>query len=208
MFVKLKTLFGTQRSHRKKRNRLFSQLNSGDIFIDCGANIGQETLPALNKGAIVYAFEPNPVAFAELKKKVGTNKNAHLLCQGVGDRATTLKLFMHEHHDRDAVTWSTGSSFVREKKNVNPANFITVAVIDLADFIQKLKQPVKVLKIDVEGVEFEILERLITSGVYKQVGAIFVETHTDQMKHLQPKESSIKKLIAKHNIQSIDLNWV
>jgi FkbM family methyltransferase len=203
------SFFRTSRDDDKKRkDLLFDKLKPGDIFIDCGANTGQETIPALEKGAIVYAFEPHPEAFAALQKNVGKNNNAHLINRGVWDKQTKIKLYMHQNHDKNALTWSQGASLVSEKDNINPESYVEVEVVDLADFIESLKTPIKAIKIDVEGVEFDILEKLIATKAYKNVETILVETHSKKMKQLEAKEETIKKLIAQNNISNISLEWV
>ena len=193
---------------RRRQTLLFDRLKPGDIFIDCGANTGQETIPALRKGAIVYAFEPHPQAFASLKKNVGNLDRAHLINKGVWDRQSKLKLYLHKKHLADALAWSTGASLVREKENVDTSKFVEVEVIDLAQFIDQLAQPIKAVKIDVEGVEFDILARLIDRGSDKKVDSILVETHADKMPQLRARETEIKKLIAKKKITNISLDWV
>ena len=45
-------------------------LKAGDIALDCGANVGKITVPMAQTGAAVYAFEPNPHAFAKLKEQL------------------------------------------------------------------------------------------------------------------------------------------
>lgn len=37
------------------------QINAGDVVFDCGANMGLFSAYAASKGAIVHAFEPNPL---------------------------------------------------------------------------------------------------------------------------------------------------
>ena len=183
-------------------------INKGDIFIDCGANVGQETIPAAEKGAIVYSFEPNPHAFAELSKRVEGMDNVHLFNKGVLDKNTTLKLYLHNQSDDDEVKWSTASSLLAEKSNVRKDKFVEVEIIDLTEFIESIGKRIKVLKIDVEGVEFEILNKLIDSGIYKNIDHILAETHEEKMPELLPKLKNLKKKIAKNNISNIDLNWI
>jgi 16S rRNA A1518/A1519 N6-dimethyltransferase RsmA/KsgA/DIM1 with predicted DNA glycosylase/AP lyase activity len=45
-------------------------IEKGDICIDAGANVGNITAQMLDYGAKVYAFEPNPFAFAKIRTKI------------------------------------------------------------------------------------------------------------------------------------------
>ena len=53
----------------------------------------------------------------------------------------------------------------------------SVEVIDLIEFVQALDRRVKILKIDIEGAEFEIIEKLLDTGIYRKIDYIFCETH-------------------------------
>ena len=109
----------------------------GDIAIDCGANIGLVSEKLLEKGAIVYAFEPNPHAFKILQEKFKDNKNFHGINAGVSDSKDELKLFLHVDSEEDPVKWSTGSSFLEEKGNVDSDKYVNIPVIKLSDFINE-----------------------------------------------------------------------
>lgn len=52
------------------RELIEATLGPGDLFVDIGAWIGPVTLWALEQGARVVAVEPDPVALAELKRRV------------------------------------------------------------------------------------------------------------------------------------------
>ena len=95
---------------------IFDSLKSGDICIDCGANVGTITSQMAAKGAIVYAFEPNPHAFKVLKKIFEGNKNIHLYNKGVWDRNTKTKLYLHENSDNDENKVSMGNENFFGKK--------------------------------------------------------------------------------------------
>lgn len=188
-------------------NKILKNLKKGDIFIDCGANIGQETLPAANLGAIVFAFEPDPNAFNVLKKNSANYSNITIIAKAVGHQYGKFKLYFHQNADNDPVKWSTGSSILNFKSNINKEHFIEVEVIDLVEFIESLGKEIKVLKIDVEGAEPEIIEKIIESEVYKKIGKIFVETHEHKIPEIEDKILEIKAKIKNLKIKNIDLNW-
>ena len=76
LFIVKWYFFGRLKIGRKSRkkiafiefNRALSNLNKGSYVIDCGANVGEFTKLFLEKGFIVDAFEPDPIAINELKK--------------------------------------------------------------------------------------------------------------------------------------------
>lgn len=182
--------------------------NKDDIYIDCGANVGQEIERVFETGCTVYAFEPNIHAFKVLKERFGKYKNIHLYNKAVLDKNTALKLYSHENSDEDEVMWSTGSSLMESKGNVRKDKFYEVEVIDLAEFIKDLNKRVKLLKIDVEGVEHKILNKLINTGVYRNIDLIVAETHEDRIPEIKEEITNLKNRIKKNKIKNIKLDWI
>lgn len=56
--------------------RVLKKLSKKDIAVDCGANVGRFTEMMAQTGATVYAFEPNPDAFAVLSENIKGVGNA------------------------------------------------------------------------------------------------------------------------------------
>lgn len=181
---------------------------SSEICIDCGANVGNVTEQMANTGAEVYSFEPNPFAFKILSERFTNNKKVHCINKGVWDRNGKMKLFFHENSSEDEIKWSTGSSILEFKKNVITEKFIEIEVIDLIEFIRKLDKKISILKIDVEGAECEILERIIEERIYEDIEKIFVETHDHKIPELKIKTDIIRKKIKERKIENISLDWI
>ncbi len=187
---------------------LFKRLRTDTIAIDCGANVGNVTAKMAATGATVYAFEPNPYAFKVLQQRFQAMPNVHCFNQGVLDRNTTLKLYLHEHSDEDEVHWSTGSSFLAYKGNVLKDKYVEIEVIDLDAFIQQLPQNVTLLKLDVEGVEVEILNKLIDTNTIRKIEYVVCETHDEKIPELKESTEKLRKRIAQENIRHVNLNWI
>lgn len=187
---------------------LFKKLNKNSLAVDCGANVGVITEKMAEKGAMVYAFEPNPYAFEKLNEKFKDNKKVICFQKGVGIENSKMKLFLHENSDEDEVYWSTGSSFLGFKGNVREDKFIEIDVINLIEFIKSLDKKIDILKIDVEGMECEIIPEIIDQKIYKKIGLILVETHEHKIPELKEKTATIKKLIKEKSIKNINLSWV
>lgn len=184
------------------------RLKPGDIAIDCGANVGHVTAILARSGATVYAFEPNPHAFEVLQKRFASTPAVMCLRKGVLDAAGSMKLYLHQNAGQDQVYWSQGGSLLDFKGNVNRETFVEVEIVDLADFILNLGRPVRVLKMDVEGVECRILKRLILLGLAERIEHIFVETHEQKIPQLRPEVEELRDLIAARGLKNIDLNWL
>jgi FkbM family methyltransferase len=184
------------------------RLGPSDVAIDCGANVGEVTALLSAAGATVYAFEPNPHAFAKLARRFAGQPNVHCIQQGVLDRHDRMRLYLHKQAARDEVKWSTGSSLLAEKSNVDRERSVEVEVIDLSEFIERLGRPVTLLKLDVEGVECRILRKLIDTGVSEKITHILVETHDAKMPELKAETDALRAAIAERGLRNIRLDWV
>lgn len=187
----------------------FHALGPGDIAIDCGANLGVITAIMAKNGAEVHAFEPNPDAFRVLTERTARMPNVHRHQQAVLDRADTMTLFLHVNYGLNPERFSSRSSLIGEKRNVDDRRGVKVEVIDVVDFIEKLGRPVKLMKIDVEGAEYDILNAMIDRGVIDHVDKVFVETHAHSIPSLKPVDAALRQRIAERGLAGkIDLNWL
>ena len=186
------------------------EIQPDDIIIDCGANIGDITNYFQWRGARVIAFEPNKFAYEILQKRFEENTRVTCLEGGVAapDQCGEVKLFLHENAQKDQVTYSTGSSIVQDKNNVNAEDYIMVKLIDLCKFIEGLKKPVKLLKIDIEGAEIDLLNALIDKGIAQDIPHIFAETHEEKVPSLRESTRKLKQRITDEKLFNINLNWI
>lgn len=180
-------------------------LRPGDNVIDCGANVGDFTVLLAATGATVYAFEPDPVAFEALSKRTAGMANVHLSDAAVSNQEGSAKLYFHEKRGVDALIASTGSSLVVSKTNINPVDYQEVRLIRLADFVAALGS-VKLMKMDIEGHEIEVLNDLIDSGQARKIEQSFVELHDRKNPHLSDETNRLRERIRKTG-GKFDLSW-
>lgn len=121
-----------------------------DVVIDCGANYGDLYLKLSNliKPENYIALEPNPKDCDILKLNVSNKSN--IINKGLGNTNEILPFYISEIE--------ADSSFIKPKYFTE---IINVPVIRLDKLIQDLKiDKIKLLKIEAEGYEPEILEGL------------------------------------------------
>ncbi len=123
-------------------------LRKGDVFVDCGANMGLWTVTAaiaVGAAGKVHAFEPNEIPRAKLESTLREARigNVVLHAAAVGDRAGIGFLALESQHNVCHMVPAR-----------QPGSF-EVAVVALDDELDD--RPVAGCKIDVEGAEFEVL---------------------------------------------------
>lgn len=187
---------------------LFDSLKKGEIAVDCGANVGEYTRLMAKNGATVYAFEPNPFAFEVLKENFKDWPNVIPINKGVWIFDGRMRLYFHQNSDEDEVKWSSGSSLLPFKSNITPRKYRDVPVIDFSKFINSLTGPIRVIKIDIEGGEAELLRKIIAEGLYAKVDKIIVEAHDDKIPELKGIMDQVRRAIRERGIRNIDLDWM
>lgn len=190
------------------KSSIVLQLNKNSICIDCGANIGRVTEIFANTGAEVFSFEPNPFAFKILSKKFENNSKVNCFQKAVLNKETKVNLYMHQYNKEDNIFWSQGSSIYKTKNDVNINDFIEVETVDLIKFIKNLNKEIDILKLDIEGCEYDVLLSIINENLHNKIKHILVETHERRIPRILDKAKIVKDLIQKKNINNINFNWI
>jgi FkbM family methyltransferase len=186
---------------------LARRLRPGQVAIDCGANVGVYTAVLAQTGATVYAFEPDPAAFEVLKQKFADAGNVVLLNEAVGAFDGTVQLYRHTNFADDPLTNTQSSSTLAFKGNVDSAHGIEIRQVRLSDFLRALGKPVALMKIDIEGGEFELLSDLAAQNCLRSVDAVFVETHDHKIPELVPQAEELQRILRDQGHTHVNLDW-
>jgi FkbM family methyltransferase len=171
-----------KRRYRKRPDDSFDQVladtHAGDLCIDLGANIGSITTRLAATGADVISFEPDPQTFAVLEQNTAHLPNVTRYQKAAGAQADQLMLRRAALWDaNDPMRHSEASSIARADKGMADTNSVLVDVVDFKEFIEMLDRDVRILKIDIEGAEWDLLDVLLDAPVLRRIDSIFVETH-------------------------------
>lgn len=120
----------------------------GAVCYDLGASIGYMTLLMARKARHVYAFEPSPVASAEMRCHVSVNalQNVTLVPDPVSGEVKQVRFCVNDA--------AYGSS-INDAETRWPVRHLTTTTLDL---FAASHQPPDFIKIDVEGEEGAVLE--------------------------------------------------
>jgi FkbM family methyltransferase len=141
------------------RNLLKKPFYKGGVLLDVGANIGNHTAFLAPLFKRVMAFEPNPLVFGILQANIAGNRlqNVTAVNKGLGARAGKLRFYQNLDNNLGA------SGFVKGKGS-KPVGTFEVAVGD-AELKRLGVKPadVRAVKIDVEGLETQVIAGLATT---------------------------------------------
>lgn len=176
------------------------------VFIDCGAHCGESINRAKRQfglDTMIVSFEAVP-AFAEGLQELYADDN---LVQ-VMNAAVYVKDDILSFNLSPACT--DGSSLLKTLNNNHLATTIEVPCFDLSSWIKSSFEPSDyiILKLDIEGAEYDVLEKVIADGTIKMINELWGEWHyghiidnlTEQEK--QPFINRVATLTA--NLKDID----
>ena len=149
----------------EKYIRLLNKLDKNDLILDVGANLGYYSIIAASHGYEVYAFEPFEKNYDKFYSSILLNsyhKNIKLFKNIVSNKS-------HEKKSLNIVPGpivNYGCITVDDKEG----NIETIAIDDL-----NIKKNIDILKIDVEGYEYEVIEGLKNLILNNQVKNIIIE---------------------------------
>jgi FkbM family methyltransferase len=134
-------------------------LREGDVFVDCGANIGLYSLYAaalVGGRGRVLAFEPSPREIARLKENIRLNdfKQIDVFPYALSDTDGTTTFNLADAQKAGQNTLGTSFGYA----DTACAEQITVPLRRLDDVCAGEKLPnLRLIKIDVEGAELHVL---------------------------------------------------
>jgi FkbM family methyltransferase len=170
---------------------IINDIQSSGVIIDVGANIGSMSLlyAKLNPSALIYAFEPHPDLFKIAQHNLSLNpfKNIHLFNKGLGNKQGVLKLYEVNEHNPGM------NRIVADELD---APFREIEIIQLDAFIMEQQiTSVDLIKIDVEGFEYAVLEGAMQT-LKKHTPTLILELDDTNLKANKSSAQQVVDLLA------------
>lgn len=152
-YHKKQGLYAYGNGFEKRKNELLSnyliknlKFNDDDIIIDIGANNGDFYL-CFDKKIKYYAYEPSPIVFSNLEYNI---KNQNLYNLGVSNtEGNKINFYLSDE---------MGDSSILPINNYT--KIIEIETTTLDKEIEKIRKKIKLIKVEAEGLEPEILQGL------------------------------------------------
>jgi FkbM family methyltransferase len=178
--------------------RLDYNLNQESIVFDLGGYEGQWASDIFSRYvSIIYVFEPFLPYAQHIQDRFNRNHKIKVLAFGLGKK--NEKLFLYENKDASSSFASKGKQHEIEIRNAS-------------DFIDKENiKFINLMKINIEGGEYALLEDLIDSGKVNTIENIQVQFHDfvpdarSRMKQIQEKLSLTHELT--YHFEFVWENW-
>lgn len=214
-----------KKSNRRARRKAFNawadgfldgacgQLKPGDVAIDLGANVGDVSAQLLQTGADVIGFDPEPWAVEKIQERLGDHPNYTFHNAAVGTEEGSIRLYRasnFDNNEKNASVKSTtisGGRMIAEGEN----DGVDVAQIDFVKFVKDLiaeRGSIAFLKMDIEGMELDLLEKMDAENLFENIRCTVVETHERKFRELRPRFRALRAHFAeRYNPSHVNLDW-
>lgn len=175
-------------------------MNNKNIFIDCGTHFGEGLDFFINELKIddkweIHSFEANPKTYNHFSdKEKYKNLNCFFYNKAVSDKNDTV-VFNRETPNGypEEFMMGGGSSFMPIEE-WNPwgtfkegyCDSVEVESFDLSEFVNNLQGDNIFCKMDIEGAEFQVLEKMIENQTILKIKEIWIEFHEEFFKNPDP----------------------
>lgn len=151
-------------AHGRGTPERYSGLQPGDVVLDVGGYHGDwaQRMTELY-GVIVHAFEPHPRFISHMQNRFTDRPDVHVHGFAIGSKAGKLDLSDDENASSALVT--SGPT-------------VTGDIRPVADVFEELGlRQIAVVKMNIEGGEYDLLPALIETGLIEKVDRLTVQFH-------------------------------
>jgi len=192
------------------------------ILLDCGSHYGkglrkQMEINKIDQTWKVYSWEANPYTYQHF---LGSDRFVHLdltaFHAAVSNENGTIKFNVQSSSDKKGGTAKsgTGSSVMSlDEWHCKGGEFVEeveVPRIDLSEWIIKnLEQDdFIILKMDIEGAEYDVLEKIVNTDAIKYIDRIYIEWHSHMFSDPAKYKEREDKLMTAFKSYNIPVeNW-
>ena len=162
------------------------------VFLDCGANAGQSLFRFMRhfkdqSEYEIHCFEPNLELHTHIRDK---RNHVHVHGVAVWIKNEMIKFYVADHHESSSlmVNKTTG--------NITDDNYITVKGMDFSRWILETfdKKNFIVLKMNIEGAEYAVLDKMINDGSIDYINSLVVSFHDHKLTGEYDTDGLIKRI--------------
>lgn len=168
------------------------------VFIDCGAYTGNSVKKFLSafEGFEIFSFEPNPFLHHHHQDLPNT-----LIGKAVWVEDGFIDFYL-DQGDYD------GSSVFEHKLNIVDKKKISVPTIDFSQWLKNNfnRKDLIILKMDIEGAEYEVLNKMISDGTIEYIDELLVEFHWNKIGLEKQKHDDLIRRLKQQNVNPVGWN--
>ena len=171
-------------------------IDHDSVVLDVGAYKGEWAEPIWDRcHPTIHCFEPAPRPYAQLSAKFAGNERVHVHPYGLGGRDSTGSLALA----------GAGASFY----DADPTfDRIEVPIRDVVGVLEELGlDEIDLIKINIEGGEYDLVDRLASSGRLAQMRYVLIQFH-EWHPNAYARRRRNRRALARHHEEVWCYRWV
>lgn len=186
-----------KRDNRKEDLRLQYPLDRQSVVLDVGGFEGDYAASVREKfKSSVYVYEPVSAIYDRLETRLGGDEKCHLQCYGLAGKDAEVEISL----DENASSTYAGKQ-VKDRTE-------TIQIKGIIGELGRLNLTnVALIKINIEGGEYDLLERLIEAGKLTAFENILVQFHSF-VDHAQERRQNIRESLRRSHTLKWDYPFV
>jgi FkbM family methyltransferase len=174
--------------------RLNYPLQRDSVVFDVGGFEGEFASQIYNKyGSKIYVFEPLPSFYQLICNRFEKNDHIQVYDAGLSDVTKTEMI---------SVTGDRSSLFI-------DANKVSIKLIRAVDFIQQHQiQQIDLMKVNIEGAEYDLLDDLIAAGMMDRIVNLQVQFHDFIVPNARQRMEAIQDKLSQTHERTYQFEFV
>lgn len=139
-------------------------LSEDAVVIDAGCYMGNYSHALCQRSQpTIFAYEPAPVFCEMARERLASFPKVQVECAGLSDFDGETTLFYND----------AGSSTQRQ----SAGDQVKVRILNISEVVKTIDRPIDLLKLNIEGDEYPVLQKLIDDGLMSSVHHLLVQFH-------------------------------
>ncbi len=174
----------------------YDHLTEDSVIMDLGGFNGDWTANMVNKyNCTSHIFEPVEHLIKGIASRFAGDKRVKCYDVAVGNEKKKCKIY---HGEDETSLFSLGSE----------ENFDTIKMVEVEDVFNKIGLDfVDVIKLNIEGGEFDLLDAIIAKNIQPKLGNLQIQFHKVADDSIERRESICKEL-SKTHVRTWNYSWV
>ncbi|MBA4385882.1 MAG: FkbM family methyltransferase [Anaerolinea sp.] len=176
------------------KSEIYKFMPKNPIIVEAGAHIGYDTLELAQHfpNGKIFAFEPVPVLFEELKKRINTLKNVQAIKLALSARSGKAKMFISSGASNGSSSLLPPKDHLKDHPDVLFEQEIMVECVTLDEWARISQvENIDLLWLDLQGYELSVLKA--STNILKTVSVIYTEINLKEVYEGVPLYSELRE---------------
>jgi FkbM family methyltransferase len=179
-----------------EKHLLDHPLSNESVVFDVGGFTGNFSADVVKRyDCNVYIFEPISAHYQSIVERFKGNSKVRAFNFGLSDKSSSATISVNGAGSSVHISGEVGE---------------IIQLVDVCEFIARENiQKIDLMTVNIEGSEYELLPRILDSGLMEKIGTIQIQFHLfDEPRYVQARAEIVKRILESHRVKfSFPFTW-